>query len=235
MSIRLYVGNLSAECDRQALEQIFHQSWDHLALKLVMDRKTGKCRGFGFVTVETDELADAVIEKFNGYEFEGTAIKLEKALPRTKGNGEGNGERGGEEGDEGSRGEKGELEGGEARPRVPRPVKRSVASESAVVASTVIAKTVADGSEEGSSRDRSESEADRGAEGGAGGGADSKAAISLPQEGGDRAPSNRQKKPRSGRPNKDSGKEYRESDTQPDPRWASELEQLKQKLLATQS
>jgi RNA recognition motif-containing protein len=85
MSIRLYVGNLPAELDRQALEKIFHESGESVSLKVITDRKTGRCRGFGFVTVGTPELADAVVEKFNGFDFNGTVLKLEKALPRNKG------------------------------------------------------------------------------------------------------------------------------------------------------
>jgi RNA recognition motif-containing protein len=95
MSIRLYVGNLPAELDRQALEQIFHESGESVSLKVITDRKTGRCRGFGFVTVGTPELADTVIEKFNGFDFNGTVLKLEKALPRNKGKA---GEEDGEEG-----------------------------------------------------------------------------------------------------------------------------------------
>ncbi len=203
MSIRLYVGNLSAECDRQALEQIFHQSWDHLSLKLVMDRKTGKCRGFGFVTVETEELADAVIEKFNGLEFEGTAIKMEKALPRTKGKGE---EEGG-----------GEVE---PRPRVPRPVKRQP--------QPVTRPALETGQEGAAERTISDKNANKGSDK-----PELPTTATLPREGG--GPS-RNKKPRNGRSGKDGSKEtYRESDSQPDPRWASELERLKQQLLAAQS
>ncbi len=88
MSIRLYVGNLPAELDRQALEKIFNESGDSVSLKVITDRKTGKCRGFGFVTVGSDEVADTVIEKLNGYDFNGAVLKLEKALPRTKGKAE---------------------------------------------------------------------------------------------------------------------------------------------------
>jgi len=88
MSIRLYVGNLPAELDRQALEKIFNESGDSVSLKVITDRKTGKCRGFGFVTVGSDEVADTVIEIFNGYDFNGAVLKLEKALPRTKGKAE---------------------------------------------------------------------------------------------------------------------------------------------------
>ncbi len=106
MSVRLYVGNLPAELDRQALEQVFHESGESLTVKVITDRKTGRCRGFGFVTVENDELADSVIERFNGFDFNGAVLKLEKALPRQKEKGEeeetspvSEGEEGGEEPD----------------------------------------------------------------------------------------------------------------------------------------
>lgn len=85
MSIRLYVGNLPAELDREGLEKVFSESGDSVSLKIISDTKTGKCRGFGFVTVETPEAATTVIEKFNGYDFNGALLKLEEALPRTKG------------------------------------------------------------------------------------------------------------------------------------------------------
>jgi len=85
MSIRLYVGTLPAELDREGLEKVFSESGDSVSLKIISDTKTGKCRGFGFVTVETPEAATTVIEKFNGYDFNGVMLKLEEALPRTKG------------------------------------------------------------------------------------------------------------------------------------------------------
>ncbi|MCY7279175.1 MAG: RNA-binding protein [Phormidesmis sp. CAN_BIN44] len=69
---------------RQELEAVFAEEGDGVSAKLITDRKTGKCRGFGFVTVKTDELADQLIEKFNGLQIKDNAIKIEKALPRTK-------------------------------------------------------------------------------------------------------------------------------------------------------
>lgn len=85
MSVRLYVGNLPKELERQELEAFFSEELGESAsTKLVTDRKTGKSRGFGFVTVETDEQADQVIEKFNGQAFKESVLKIEKALPRTK-------------------------------------------------------------------------------------------------------------------------------------------------------
>lgn len=84
MSIRLYVGNLPEDLSRQELEAVFAEEGDAVSTKIITDRKTGKCRGFGFVTVKTDEMADQLIEKFNGFALKDTAIKLEKALPRAK-------------------------------------------------------------------------------------------------------------------------------------------------------
>ncbi len=86
MSIRLYIGNLpKEEVDRQELQAVFAEMGDSVATKVIKDRKTGKCRGFGFVTVNDDEQADQLIEKFNGHMFKDTPLKIEKALPRSKG------------------------------------------------------------------------------------------------------------------------------------------------------
>ncbi len=84
MSVRLYIGNLPKELERQELEAVFADAGESVSTKLVTDRKTGKCRGFGFVTVPTDEEADALIEKYNGFNLKETSIKIEKALPRAK-------------------------------------------------------------------------------------------------------------------------------------------------------
>lgn len=86
MSVRLYIGNLpKEEIDRQDLQAVFAAEGDAVTTKLIKDRKTGKCRGFGFLTVNNDDQADAIIEKYNGQMFKDSPIKLEKALPRTKG------------------------------------------------------------------------------------------------------------------------------------------------------
>jgi RNA recognition motif-containing protein len=85
MSIRLYVGNLPKEIERTELEELFSQASGELtSTKVVTDRKTGKCRGFGFVTVETEEQADVIIEKLNGYSLKESVLKIEKALPKAK-------------------------------------------------------------------------------------------------------------------------------------------------------
>jgi RNA recognition motif-containing protein len=86
MSIRLYVGNLpKEEIDREALANMFVEEGQQVTTKVIKDRKTGKCRGFAFVTVESDEVADQFIEKYNGQSFMDSPLKIEKALPRSKG------------------------------------------------------------------------------------------------------------------------------------------------------
>jgi RNA recognition motif-containing protein len=89
MSVRLYVGNLpKEEIDRQVFQDLFTDAGEGVTTKLIKDRKTGKCRGFAFVTVPTDEAADSFIEKYNGQAFMESEMKIEKALPRTKEGGE---------------------------------------------------------------------------------------------------------------------------------------------------
>ncbi|MBD2578148.1 RNA-binding protein [Oscillatoria sp. FACHB-1406] len=90
MSIRLYVGNLPKEpIERKDLQAVFADAGDAVSTKVIKDRKTGKCRGFAFVTVPTDEMANELIEKHNGQAFMDTTLKIEKALPRAKSKPEG--------------------------------------------------------------------------------------------------------------------------------------------------
>ncbi len=85
MSVRLYFGNLPRDLEREAFEAIFAEETDNLvSVKLISDRKTGKCRGFGFVTAKTDEIADGLVEKYNGFAFQDATLKVEKAMPRTE-------------------------------------------------------------------------------------------------------------------------------------------------------
>lgn len=85
MSVRLYVGNLPKEpVDREELQAVFAEASPSVSTKVIKDRKTGKCRGFGFVTVPNDELAEQIIEQFNGRVFKDNALKIEKAQPKSK-------------------------------------------------------------------------------------------------------------------------------------------------------
>jgi RNA recognition motif-containing protein len=85
MPVRLYVGNLPKELDRKELQDVFVEEGDSVSAKVITDRKTGKCRGFGFVTVQTDEIADQIVEKYNGFMFKENPLKIEKPYPVKKG------------------------------------------------------------------------------------------------------------------------------------------------------
>lgn len=84
MSTRLYVGNLPKEViEKEQLEALFAET-ENVTIKLIKDRRSGKCRGFAFATVPTEEEADSFIEKYSGQTFMEVELKIEKALPRTK-------------------------------------------------------------------------------------------------------------------------------------------------------
>ncbi|MEM6447879.1 MAG: RNA-binding protein [Cyanobacteria bacterium J06642_2] len=84
MSVRVYVGNLSEEMTSPTLQELFGVVGEGVSAKVVTDPKTNKCRGFGFVTVATDELAQQCIEKFNGSDLEGSTLKVEVAKSKVK-------------------------------------------------------------------------------------------------------------------------------------------------------
>ena len=86
MSVRLYVGNLPKDVvEKESLAAMFAEEGSQVSTKVIKDRKTGKCRGFAFVTVPSDEVANQFIEKYNGQSFMDSPLKIEKALPRAKG------------------------------------------------------------------------------------------------------------------------------------------------------
>jgi len=82
MSVRLYVGNLPQSFDTQELDALFASVGEGIRFKAVQDRETGAGRGFGFANVDTDAVADAVIEQLNGREFGGNALRVERSERR---------------------------------------------------------------------------------------------------------------------------------------------------------
>ena len=77
MSIRLYVGNLPQTFEAKELEALFTGVGEGVRFKAVNDRDTGACRGFGFANVDSQAMADAVIEQLNGKEFGGNSLRIE--------------------------------------------------------------------------------------------------------------------------------------------------------------
>jgi RNA recognition motif-containing protein len=114
MSVRLYVGNLPFSVGDYDLEELFAQAGQVNSANIVSDRETGRSRGFGFVEMDTQEGADAAIQRFNGYEMAGRAMTVNEARPReSRGGGGGfGGGRGGGRGGFGGGGGRGGGRGG---------------------------------------------------------------------------------------------------------------------------
>jgi len=94
MGRRLYVGNLSYNTTEITLRDAFGQVGTVADAKIVMDRDTGRPRGFGFVEMGTDEEAQNAIQQLNGRELDGRAINVNEAQERSGGGGGGGGGRG---------------------------------------------------------------------------------------------------------------------------------------------
>jgi RNA recognition motif-containing protein len=89
MSVRLYIGNLPQDFDSKALESQLANVGEGIRFKAVLDRETGTCRGFGFANVNDENVADAVIEHFNGKDFGGSALRVERSERRDSNGGTG--------------------------------------------------------------------------------------------------------------------------------------------------
>ncbi len=81
MGKKLYVGNLPFSATDQILSDTFAQCGTVQSSKIIMDRDTGRSKGFGFVEMSTDAEAAAVISKFNGADYDGRAMTVNEAKP----------------------------------------------------------------------------------------------------------------------------------------------------------
>jgi cold-inducible RNA-binding protein len=102
MGRRLYVGNLSYNTTELTLREAFGQVGTVAETKVVMDRETGRPRGFAFVEMSSDQEAQQAIQQLNGRELDGRAINVNEAQERSGGGGGGG--RGGGGGGGGGRG-----------------------------------------------------------------------------------------------------------------------------------
>src|SRR5256884_7861663 len=103
MGRRLYVGNLAYTMNNSSLEQLFAAHGAVVSAEVIMDRDTGRSKGFGFVEMGSDQEAQAAIQALNGKEVEGRALTVNEARPKTEGGG-GRGGGGGGGGRGGPRG-----------------------------------------------------------------------------------------------------------------------------------
>lgn len=87
--MNIYVGNLSYETGEDALQELFANYGQVLRAKVIMDRETGRSRGFAFVDMADAEGGQQAIEALDGFEFEGRPLRVREAEPRAEGPGGG--------------------------------------------------------------------------------------------------------------------------------------------------
>ena len=80
--MNIYVGNLSFNSDDEGLRKIFAEFGDVASAKVVMDRETGRSRGFGFVEMDNSDEANAAIKALDGAELDGRNLRVNEANPR---------------------------------------------------------------------------------------------------------------------------------------------------------
>jgi RNA recognition motif-containing protein len=95
MGKRLYVGNLSYSVTNESLEELFAQFGAVQSAQVVMDRDTGRSKGFGFVEMAEENGAQEAIRGLNEKEHEGRPLTVNEARPREERGGGGGGGRGG--------------------------------------------------------------------------------------------------------------------------------------------
>ena len=80
--MKLYVGNLSFETTENDLQDMFEQHGKVMDVALMMDRTTGRSRGFGFVTMGDAASGTAAVNELNGKEVQGRTLTVNEARPR---------------------------------------------------------------------------------------------------------------------------------------------------------
>lgn len=95
MSTKLYVGNLPFDVTEDDLRTMFSQHGPVNEIAVVMDKFSGRARGFAFVTMNTPEAANAAILALNGKDWKGRPLTVNEARPREERPAGGGGSRGG--------------------------------------------------------------------------------------------------------------------------------------------
>jgi RNA recognition motif-containing protein len=80
--MNIYVGNLSFDVSEDDLRQVFESHGEVTSTKIIMDRETGKSRGFAFVEMSDDAQAQTAINDVNGMDLKGRELKVNQARPR---------------------------------------------------------------------------------------------------------------------------------------------------------
>ena len=77
MSIRIYIGNLPQGFNSKEFDKLLKSVSDSIRFKAVLDKETKECRGFGFATANNEDNANLLIQKLNGFEFNGSKLRVE--------------------------------------------------------------------------------------------------------------------------------------------------------------
>ena len=77
MSIRIYIGNLPQGFNPKEFDTLLKSVSDSIRFKAVLDKETKESRGFGFATINNEENANLLIQKLNGFEFNGSKLRVE--------------------------------------------------------------------------------------------------------------------------------------------------------------
>ena len=77
MSIRIYIGNLPQGFNSKEFDTLLKSISDSIRFKAVLDKESRECRGFGFATTNKEENANLIIQQLNGFEFNGSKLRVE--------------------------------------------------------------------------------------------------------------------------------------------------------------
>ena len=84
MAKKIYVGNMNYRTSEDALRELFTQFGEVMSANVIMDRATGRAKGFAFVEMATEDAASAAIAALNGKEVDGRQLKVNEAIDKPR-------------------------------------------------------------------------------------------------------------------------------------------------------
>jgi len=82
MTVQIYVGNLNYRMTEDSLQKMFEKYGEVVSAKIIMDKYSGRSKGFGFVEMASKEEGEKAIQELNDTEIEGRNIRVNFARPR---------------------------------------------------------------------------------------------------------------------------------------------------------
>lgn len=83
--MNIYVGNLPYKTENDSLREVFEQYGDVDTVDIIVDRRSGRSRGYGFVTMPDDAQGQQAVDALNGYELDGRNIRVDVSKPNQDG------------------------------------------------------------------------------------------------------------------------------------------------------